>query len=99
MLYRSGNYTGWYLSSGVPLFWSNGHRALLYLVLIVGIISLCFFADSVFKENVATRAAARAKPQPADNKVDSLVRLKTLLDNGTITQEEFEEKKKNLLET
>ena len=50
--------------------------------------------------NTATAQAAtsaQSAPAPQSNSMDDLVKLKSLLDSGIITQEEFDAKKKQLL--
>ena len=54
--------------------------------------------DNTKKAAPAPAAAAPAPaPAPAPSKYDDLAKLKTLLDSGVITQEEFDAKKKEIL--
>ena len=49
------------------------------------------------KKAAPAPAAAAPAPAPARDKYDDLAKLKTLLDNGVISQEEFDAKKKEIL--
>ena len=56
-------------------------------------------SDAAFASNTATeeRPVANANPYVSNNLFDDLIKFKELYDNGVITQEEFEAKKKQLL--
>ncbi len=49
------------------------------------------------QENTATQNTATTPTTPSSSSMDDLVKLKSLLDNGIITQEEFDTKKKQIL--
>ena len=49
------------------------------------------------KKAAPAPAVAAPAPAPAPSKYDDLAKLKTLLDSGVITQEEFDAKKKEIL--
>ena len=64
----------------------------LSIILSIGCI---FFAPRTKKQQAKTKTdTAPAKSSP----IESLTKLKDLLDSGAITREEFEEKKKQLLD-
>ena len=67
---------------------------LLFVNLVAGILLLCD------KENGYREITVQPIPAPMqpNNSVDELKKYKELLDSGIITQEEFEEKKKQLLQ-
>lgn len=54
-------------------------------------------SELISKKQKGTESAATAN-QPSGNSLDDIVKLKSLLDAGIITQEEFEAKKKQLLD-
>lgn len=71
------------------------------LVFIVGalLVGYIYSNDTTLKPIVAMNSENKTSPQKStnDNKIEKLMQLKLLLDNGVITQEEFEEKKKQML--
>ncbi len=72
---------------------------LSYLALIVGALMIGLSAtDNAAKEISATAASkATLVEKNSETQIDRLTKLKSLLDNGVITQEEFDQKKKQIL--
>lgn len=58
-----------------------------------------FFSNRPTKNNVQTSKTSNTKTvtNPSSNTADEIVKLKKLMDDGVITKEEFEAKKKQLL--
>lgn len=69
------------------------------LALIVGALMIGLSAtDNAAKEISATAASkATLVEKNSETQIDRLTKLKSLLDNGVITQEEFDQKKKQIL--
>jgi hypothetical protein len=72
---------------------------LSYLALIVGALMIGLSAsDNAAKEIPATAASkATMVEKNSESQIDRLTKLKSLLDSGVITQEEFDQKKKQIL--
>lgn len=70
-----------------------------YLALIVGTLMIGLSAtDNAVKEISATTASkATLVEKNSETQIDRLIKLKSLLNNGVITQEEFDQKKKQIL--
>lgn len=81
----------------------RANTILLGLLLAAGAMLLGLTYDNFSKKEAMNKAvAAQDSNVPAqrileDNNVEKLMRLKSFLDEGVITQEEFDEKKKQLL--
>ena len=64
-----------------------------------GALIMCFPIETVSAKVAlnATRTTSSINANTAENIIERLERLKKLLDSGVITEEEFEEKKKNII--
>ena len=75
-------------------------RIVLDLLLpVAGALIMCFAIETVSAKVAlnATRTTSSINANTAENIIERLERLKKLLDSGVITQEEFEEEKKNII--
>ena len=81
-------------------FGLNARGFLSYLVLIVGAFMIGLASESLPSDGkvvVKTSATAGTNATSAESQVEKLTKLKTLLDSGVISQEEFDAKKKQIL--
>jgi len=81
-------------------FGLNARGFLSYLVIIVGVFMIGLATESLpsnAKTATTTSANVGTKTTSAESQIERLTKLKTLLDSGVISQEEFETKKKQIL--
>lgn len=81
-------------------FGLNARVFLSYLVPIVGTFMIGLASESLHSDGkvvVKTSATAGTNATSAESQVEKLTKLKTLLDSGVISQEEFDAKKKQIL--
>ena len=65
-------------------------------LLLLSCIFSCIAFFTKFQRNIST---TNTENSPIESKTNELIKYKELLDNGVITQEEFDAKKKELLDT
>lgn len=72
---------------------------LSHLALIVGALMIGLSATNNAAKEISATAASKATlvEKNSETQIDRLTKLKSLLDNGVITQEEFDQKKKQIL--
>ena len=81
-------------------FGLNAIGFLSYLVIIVGTFMIGLASESLLSDEkavVKTSVNAGTNATFAESQVERLTKLKTLLDSGVISQEEFDEKKKQII--
>lgn len=81
-------------------FGLNAIGFLSYLVIIVGTFMIGLASESLLSDEKAVVKAsvnAGTNATSAESQVERLTKLKTLLDSGVISQEEFDEKKKQII--
>lgn len=72
----------------------------LFTVLVIALLILCFMAHKKTQQEIRPTKASSAQlvQKEAVSKTDELIKYKSLLDSGAITQEEYDIKKKQLLD-
>ena len=70
----------------------------IFLCISFALLTVYFFWQKGLKHDSESREQTNTVSNENENEIDKLLKLKELLDKGIITQEEFEEKKKQLLE-
>ena len=81
-------------------FGLNARGFLSYLVIIVGTFMIGLASESLLSDEkavVKTSVNAGTNATSAESQVERLTKLKTLLDSGVISQEEFDEKKRQII--
>ena len=80
-------------------FWSSVQFSVQdFLIVVSPIIMACIVLENVAQEQTTKMVKKPSKTAKSDNRIEELTKLKELLDTGVITQEEFDAKKKQILE-